>query len=190
MEALVVLAINLAFPVAMGIICAMIAQTRGRSAVGWFFIGFFLSCIGVILVLVLPDLRQEQQRIEKLRREHLRQKEKQRKDRQVADQRYAEISRRIDTHDRALGLDTAERESLLEESRPPEIPVAKRSPFAAIDWYYVLDGDAKGPVPFDELRELSREGLVRTQSLVWHEGLEEWATLDEVPGLEEELHGR
>ena len=190
MEALIVLAINLAFPVAMGVVCAMIAQTRGRSAVGWFFIGFFLSCIGVILVLVLPDVRQEQQRVERLRRENRRLKEQVRKERQVADQRHAEVNRRIDTHDRALGLGTAERESLLEESRPPELPGATTSPFASVDWYYVLDGDAKGPVPFDELRELSREGLVRAQSLVWHEGLEEWATLDEVPGLEEELDGR
>ena len=40
-----------------GAIVAVIAHSRGRSALGWFFIGLFTSCIGLILVLVLPYVK-------------------------------------------------------------------------------------------------------------------------------------
>ena len=63
------LVLRLIIMAVFGGICAAIAQTRGRSAVGWFFIGFFASCIGVILVLVLPDLKAQEEREERMRRE-------------------------------------------------------------------------------------------------------------------------
>lgn len=39
-----------------GIICALIAASKNRSPVGWFFIGGLLSCFGIILVLCMSDL--------------------------------------------------------------------------------------------------------------------------------------
>ena len=45
-----------------GGIVAAIAHSRGRSPIGRFFIGFFAGCIGLILVLVLPDLNLEEER--------------------------------------------------------------------------------------------------------------------------------
>lgn len=41
--------------ITMAVICAIIASSRGRSPVGWFFIGFLLSFFGIILVAVLPS---------------------------------------------------------------------------------------------------------------------------------------
>ena len=38
-----------------GTICAVIASGKNRSAIGWFFIGFLLPLIGLIMVLVLPQ---------------------------------------------------------------------------------------------------------------------------------------
>lgn len=39
-----------------GIICALIAASKNRSPVGWFFVGGLLSCFGIILVLCMSDL--------------------------------------------------------------------------------------------------------------------------------------
>lgn len=48
------------FWLAMAIVCAVIAPSRGRSAVGWFFIGLLLSFLGIILLFVLPDLKAQE----------------------------------------------------------------------------------------------------------------------------------
>jgi len=37
--------------VSYGIICAVIARTKNRNSFGWFFVGFFLSLVGVALAL-------------------------------------------------------------------------------------------------------------------------------------------
>jgi hypothetical protein len=46
----IVLVIGLVF----GLICAVLASPKNRSPVGWFFIGFLIPLIGLILILVLP----------------------------------------------------------------------------------------------------------------------------------------
>lgn len=38
-----------------GIICAVIAGTKGRSAIGWGILGFFFSIITLIVVIVIPS---------------------------------------------------------------------------------------------------------------------------------------
>ena len=37
------------------ILCPIIAHSKGRSAVGWFFGGFFLGGIGLIIVCCLSE---------------------------------------------------------------------------------------------------------------------------------------
>lgn len=41
-----------------GIIAAMIASFKGRNTAGWFLAGLFLGVIGVLLVGLLPKLKQ------------------------------------------------------------------------------------------------------------------------------------
>lgn len=190
MDAPVEIVVNLGVGILFGVVCALIAQSRGRSAVGWFFIGFFTSCIGLVLVLVLPDVAAEDERRARLEVENRRLRELVRKDRQVADSRHVELSRRLETHDRALGLDTASRAPLLPDVLPP-LPGGDgaASPFASLDWYYVQGTEAKGPVRFAELRELGRGGIVHDRSLLWHDGLAEWTPLADIPGLGREVHG-
>lgn len=181
--------IQLAFGIGIGVVTALIAQSRGRSPLAWFFLGMFLPCfLGLILALALPDLKEQGHARDRLLKENMRLRERLRKDRQVADARHSELSRRVDTHDRALGLDTGQRDPLLADAgATPLIPASDSSPFVTIDWYYVQEGEARGPVRFEELRTLHDEGLIEPASLVWHDGLAEWATLDEIPGLEEDL---
>ncbi len=37
-----------------GIICAIVAGSKQRNPIGWFFVGFLIPLIGLILVIALP----------------------------------------------------------------------------------------------------------------------------------------
>ncbi len=90
----------------IGVITALIASSKGRSAIGWFFIGFLLGLIGLIIVCVVGDLKKEQARQQRLRAENRRLREQVRKDRMVADRRHRKLNQRLGAHDRVLGVDT------------------------------------------------------------------------------------
>lgn len=100
------MALQLIIMAVFGALCALLANNKGRSAVGWFILGFLFPLLGLILVLVLPDLKKQQVREARLRDENRRLRERMLKDRQVADQRYDQINRRVGAHDRVLGVDT------------------------------------------------------------------------------------
>lgn len=40
-----------------GVICALIASSRGRSALGWFVLGCLFSIFALLLVALLPSLK-------------------------------------------------------------------------------------------------------------------------------------
>jgi hypothetical protein len=90
----------------MGIICASIASSKGRSGVGWFFIGFFTGLIGLIVVLVVGNLNDEKRRIQQseLERRRLEEQLKQERLKNEAFRNYS--SNRLDAHDNALEIDT------------------------------------------------------------------------------------
>ena len=156
---------------AFGAIVALLAKDRGRNALAWFLIGLFLTCIALIVLLVLPNLRDEKAKQASLEVENQRLRERLRKDRMVADQRYDEANRRLSAHDRALGVDTR----LEDPGSAPELGSAARPALAAsgawhgADWYYALDAQPIGPVGFDELRRLWRSGSIGAYTPVWTE---------------------
>ena len=162
-----------------GIICAAIAHSRGRNAVGWFFIGVFGNCIGLILVLVLPDLKIQQEREQRLVRENRRLRETQRKDRMVADQRHAATEKRLGAHDHALGVDTAEAAALPGQAAPPSLPPAHEG----TAWYYASGADRRGPVDVGALQDLWNARAINEDSLVWREGMGDWQRLGDVEDL-------
>lgn len=152
------------------IICAVIAADRGRSALAWFFVGLFLSCIGLILVLVVPNLKEERERQEMADLENRRLREQLNKERHVADQRHSQVERRLVEHDEALGVDT---------STPPEITAA--TPPAQLtnadQWFYARDGERQGPVSPETIRHLLQADAIDADSLVWSQGMQDWAPL-------------
>jgi uncharacterized protein DUF4339 len=187
------LLVQLLVALAMAVACSLIANSRGRSAVGWFFVGFFAGCIGLILVLVLPDLKVEQERQRRLADENRRLRERLRKDRIVADERHAEISRRVGAHDVALGVDTS---VAAPAALPGYAPDARASagpdPAVASDlrgsaWYWAQGINRQGPADFDALRSRWQSGEVTTETLVWRKGMPRWTALRDIPGLEETL---
>lgn len=187
-------AVQLVVSLLFGAIVAMIATKRGRSGIAWFLLGALFNCFALILVLVLPDLKVQEERARRLELENRRLRERLRKDRQVADQRHAEAARRLAVHDRALALDTsgelAEPDS--GAALPPplaEEAAAEPERWEELGWHYVDDGRAVGPIEFPDLRRLWRSGEIGGSTLVWNEELEDWRALRDVPALEEGLRG-
>ena len=176
--------------VLFGVICAAIANTRGRSAVAWFFIGLFLQVIALILVLVLPNLRLQQEREQRLHQENRRLRERVRKGRQVADQRHDETRARITVHDRALGVDTSER-NLAGDSHdrlaPPVLPSDGYVDYQETEWYIVLRGEREGPLSFATLRQYWVSGEIQPSTLVWYKDLSDWLRVEDMGNLEEVL---
>lgn len=154
--------------VVCGGICAAIAAGRGRSAVAWFFIGFFLHCIGLVLVLVLPDLKLQEEQSRRQSLENRRLREQLAKERQVADQRHHHVERRLGAHDQALGVDTSEAPQLGSASgTPPALPDRTQ-------WFYARGKERLGPVSTETLRHLLQARAIEPTTLVWSDGMPDW----------------
>lgn len=164
-----------------GIVCAIMAPDRGRSAVGWFFIGFFLGCVGLIILLLIPNLKVEAEKQRRHEEETRRLREQLKKERQVADQRYDVHGHRLTAHDRALGVDTAPAELPHDEGAPPPLPENAGAPAApARQWFYAVGGERHGPVSGEELRSLWLDEQVPDSAIVWSEGMGDWQPIGEV----------
>ena len=179
--------IELGIGVIFGAIVAAIAHGRGRSVVGWFVLGTLFSCFALILVLVLPDLKLEDQRRDRLRRENQRLREQLRKDRQVADQRHAEVSGRLGAHDAVIGIDTSS-----QHGAPPlsdRIESSDESVDPESRWHYALTDESgtHGPIAFSDLKDLWKSGELSRSSLLWTTGMDDWLSVDDLPDIHEEL---
>jgi len=166
--------INLGIGLVFGIVCAFVASSRGRSPVGWFFLGAFLSCIALVLLLVMPDLKQEEAKTRRHQLENRRLREQLAKERQVADQRHHHVERRLGAHDQALGLDTTE---------PPQLTGGTPPQLAAATWYYARGTERLGPVTVETIRHLVQAKAISGSTLVWCEGMKDWAPLSTIDGL-------
>jgi len=180
-----------------GVACAMIASSKGRSGVGWFFIGLIFPCIGLIIILTLPNLKEEQARHERLQRENRRLRERQRKDRQVADRRQSQTQQRLGLHDQALNIDSSrqlesESPELLSQGggsqrpppfkRPPQKSETKR-------WFYSADdySDEQGPLSDRQIIHLFKSNQINLDTAIWRDPWPEWRTLRDVPWLRSKL---
>ncbi len=147
-----------------------------------------MPCVGLIILLVIPDLKVEQERQGRAIGETRRLRERQRKDRQIVDARHADLSGRLDVHDKALGVDTSQRAiatgtaGALPRGVPPQIPNPE-----SLEWYYVMDGERVGPVGFTALRNLFRSQVIDEETLVWCEHMADWAAIADMGDLEDAL---
>lgn len=90
----------------MGAISAAIASSKGRSTAGWFFGGFFLDLLGIIIVACLPNLKEEQSHRDHQNRENRRLREQLRQERLKVEAFQQHTMTRLDAHDNHLGVDT------------------------------------------------------------------------------------
>lgn len=51
------------------------------------------------------------------------------------------------------------------------------------EWYYSQGDKQHGPLSFEELRSLAKQGLLTTNDMVWKEGMDGWVKAGEVAGL-------
>ena len=172
-----------------GIICAALAADKGRNPVGWFFIGFFLTCIGIVLVLVVSNLKEQERQIRGASDERRRLREQVRQERIKNESFRDTVDQRLDTHDDALGIDT----------RPPVLPAdrlthdlagssaADTVGFHASLWFVHTGGTSTEEVDFEQLRDWFHSDRVNRGTLVWRSGMEDWKPIEEVPDLVEEL---
>ena len=180
-----------------GIICAAIASSKGRSTVGWFFGGFFLSLLGLIILVCLSNKKEEQARQNYLDQENRRLREQIRQEQIKAESFRSHTQRRLDMHDQTLGLDTrtdtglldgqAPMAGLLEQGGQAAAPGVAAAPLpddaasGARVWYYVVEGQTYGPVASANVIAALRQGAISRSTLVWMQGMSDWATLDRVP---------
>lgn len=187
------LIIELLIMLVFTVVCALVGQARGRSVVAWAILGFFFGCFALILLLVLPDLKQIHAREGRLRQQNRRLREEQRRDRRQADARYDEHNERLRVHDLSLGMDT----------RPPQLQALEddsrewkqvTSPPAGIEgdgteWFYATDGQQEGPIAYGAMRSLWRAQHITIETLVWSQGMDDWARIGDLAELLEHLDG-
>lgn len=53
-------------------------------------------------------------------------------------------------------------------------------------WYYVENGDRRGPISFDEIRGLISSKKLSQDDFVWKKGMENWAKISDVEELNQE----
>lgn len=155
--------------VVFGVLCAVIAAGRGRSPVAWFCLGLLFSCISLFMLLALPDLKVEEERVRQQELENRRLREQLAKERQVADQRHTHVERRLGVHDQALGVDTGTPPELAGGAvEPPQLPNREQ-------WFYARGQQRLGPVSAETIRHLLQAAAITGQTLVWREGMLDWA---------------
>jgi hypothetical protein len=121
-----------------GGISAAIASSKGRNTVGWFFIGFFFGCIGLIIILCLSNLLEDQARWDAQAVEQRRLREQLRQEQLKNETFRQHTAARLDVHDRTLGIDTRE--------SAPALPAA---PHASPAFIPSARGAARPPRPTD-----------------------------------------
>lgn len=146
--------------IVFAVLCSVLASNRGRNPVVWAIIGFFTSCIGLIVLLALGDLRSESE---------------------AAEQDAVRRARR----NRRAGFDEPPPMPPPPPPLPPPMPSAASATGAA--WHYAVERTVHGPVAEAELRHLLRTHALDAQTLVWTDGMAEWQRAGNVQALRPDL---
>ncbi|MBI5361293.1 MAG: DUF4339 domain-containing protein [Planctomycetes bacterium] len=166
-----------------GTVTAILAHSRGRNTVGWFFIGFLTGCIGLIILLCISDLKEEKAKWQAAEQRQRRLSEQLRQEKLKTQTFREHVVNRLDVHDKALNMDTKQlggdeqQNLLLNASKSNE----------ELMWYYICREKQVGPVSFTDLQIAYRGAIIDANSLIWNETFTDWLVLSKVPGLKEQL---
>jgi type II secretory pathway pseudopilin PulG len=100
------LVFQLVMMIIFGAIASAIASSKGRTPIGWFFGGFFIGLIGIIIVAVLPNLKEQKYKEEAIERENRRLREQLMQEQIKTEAFRQHAAARLDAHDVHLGVDT------------------------------------------------------------------------------------
>jgi hypothetical protein len=172
-----------------GAITAAIAASKGRNAVGWFFLGFFFACIALIIILCLSNLKEEEAKWAANEIEQRRLREQLRQEQLKNEALRQHTAARLDIHDKKLGIDTRDVPAALPldlMTKPRLITEPPANPPPGLppdDWYTNEGGTQQGPYTFKLLHARARQGTLAPDTLVWVRGMEEWQFAHTVPNL-------
>lgn len=184
-----------------GIICALIASSKGRNAIGWFFVGFFFGIFGVIVALVASNIKAREEKELALVNENRRLQEQIHQERIKLEQFRTHAQKRLDTHDGILNIDTrhvlnesdyskqpilnAQPES---DQSPVPIPPTIESPTPKAipeeGWYYQEVESAVGPFDRRTILSYLRMGRISLDTNVWHESIKNWTPANQIACLQ------
>ena len=175
-----------------GILCAAIAASKGRSAIGWFLIGVFLGLLGVIIIACLSNLKEEQAHRDRQDEENRRLREKLRQEQLKIESLRMHTTERLDQHDRALRMDTRTTTALPGSpvplgysAEPPPLPgqekYAPPPPDDTPVWYYADDNQKFGPCTEEQIQGLITAGNIAATTLVWRQSMPEWIPVSRLP---------
>jgi len=134
---------------------AAIAHSKGRNPVGWFFVGFIITCIGLIIILCLSNLNEEEARFAAQEAQNRRLKEQLRQEQMKLEALRQHTTARLDQHDQELGVDTRTFGAALPgspDTQRPSLPdLSGEQPDASAnayseEWYYLAEDEQRGPV--------------------------------------------
>ena len=165
--------------------CAAIAHSKGRNAWGWFFGGFFIACIGLVIIICLSNLKEIQELARVQEDTNRRLREQLRQEQMKLNALRAHTSARLDAHDEALNLNTRAAAPALMSSTPPQArlpgnPNPMPQPVTPLDdgtaWYFHDEtAGQQGPMSIIGMRSAILGGKIKRETLVWYEGLADWA---------------
>jgi len=167
-----ILVFFLIFKVVYVVACIAIANSKGRNAALWGFLGFLLGLIGVIIVAVLPNVREEQVRQMRAEEENRRLREQLRQERIKAESFRQHAQTRLDAHDQHLGIDTRQTAGAL--GTGTGAVAGQLGQAGETQWYYDAGGNMVGPVAAQEVRAKLRNGHLTGATLVWAEHMTAW----------------
>ena len=158
-------------------ICALLAASKGRSALTWGLLGFFFQCFALVFVLFTDDVNDSSSEKEMSHKHRRRATERMKKESLKLHTLTSEVRGRLDAHDLAIGLDTRAIRKPLERNRIVES--AAQDP----RWYYEDNGQTAGPIAKRSLIALATTGMVQPSTLVWRDGLTSWIPMGELSEL-------
>jgi hypothetical protein len=192
-----------------GLITSWIANSKGRTAIGWFFIGFFFGLIGLIICLCMSNLNEEQKYRAQQTEENRRLREKIRQEQLKLESLRMHTASRLDAHDNVLGMDTRATAPqtigygssgapdayapTLPPSAPPPPPPLPPPPQTTVAvgsdpdnpvWYVALQGQQYGPVSKRMLSSMIGTGQFTRDTFVWQESMPNWTEAANVHELE------
>ncbi len=168
-----------------GGIIAAIASSKGRNTVGWFFIGLLVPCIGLIIILCLSNL-QEENRIHSMQASTNQRLQEQLRQERMKNQAFQQhTAARLDRHDNALQLDTRQVSTAIAGPLPTAIAQANTPALASpeAEWYFSADGEKNGPHPISRMQQLIGTGVIRRETLVWDPTASAWVEAGTVTAL-------
>jgi hypothetical protein len=123
-----IMALNIVIMLICAVGSCLIARSKGRNQIGWFFGGFFLGLIGLVIILCMSNLNEEKAKHDHLLNEQRRLREQLRQERMRNQSFQDYTNNRLDVHDERQNIDTRSANSDWDEGKTHELEITEDEP--------------------------------------------------------------